>query len=96
MALRFECDIHKAKANIQKHGISFDEAATVFLDGLGRIFDDVSHSLEEHREIVIGHSVAGRLLLVSFTEKENGTVRIISARAATKRERGDYEKKDTN
>ena len=92
MALRFQWDIHKATANIQKHGVSFDEAATVFRDGLARIFDDEDHSAEESREIIIGHSAAGRLLLVSLTEKADNTVRIVSARVATKRERRNYEK----
>ena len=96
MALRFEWDVHKARANIRKHGVSFDEAATVFRDGLACIFDDEDHSMEESREIIIGHSAAGRLLLVSFREKADNTVRIISARTTTKRERSDYEKKDTN
>jgi hypothetical protein len=93
VALRFEWDVHNARANIQKHGVSFDEAATVFRDGLASIFDDEDHSIEESREIIIGHSAAGRLLLVSFTEKADNTVRIISARVATKRERRNYEKK---
>lgn len=93
MALRFQWDVHKARANIRKHGVSFDEAATVFRDRLASIFDDEDHSIEEFREIIIGHSAAGRLLLVSFAEKADITIRIISARVATKRERRNYEEK---
>jgi uncharacterized DUF497 family protein len=74
-----------------KHGASFQEAQTVFLDPLARIFDDELHSVNELREIIVGHSSDGRLLLVSFTEREIGLVRMISARRATKRERSDYE-----
>ena len=96
MALRFEWDIDKARTNLQKHGVSFDEAATAFRDRLASIFDDENHSTEEFREIIIGHSAAGRLLLVSFTEKANSTVRIISARVATKQERINYEKKNAD
>jgi uncharacterized protein len=91
MALRFEWDKDKAAANLKKHGITFDEAGTVFADPLAVIFDDQKHSLEETREIIVGHSVASRLLLVSFTERGKDLVRIISARKATKRERKDYE-----
>ena len=62
-----------------------------FADPLAAIFDDEEHSSEELREIIIGHSVLERLLLVSFTERGEDIVRIISARKATKRERKDYE-----
>lgn len=92
MGLRFEWDKHKATHNLQKHGVSFDEASTVFRDPLARIFDDEDHSHEETREIIIGHSANGKLLLVSFVERENNLLRIISARPATNRERDDYEK----
>ena len=70
--------------------VSFEEAATVFADSLAVIFDDVVHSDEEQREIIIGHSAENQLLLVCFTER-TGAIRIISARRATKRERQDYE-----
>jgi uncharacterized protein len=63
----------------------------VFSDPLARIFADEDHSTEEQREIIIGHSRAKRLLLVCFTERADGRVRIISARRATRRERHDYE-----
>ena len=90
MSLRFELDVNKATANTAKHGVSFEEAATVFRDPLAFIFDDEDHSDEELREIIIGHSDAHRLLLVCFTERDNA-IRIISAREATRRERRDYE-----
>ena len=90
MSLEFEWDSKKGKTNLFKHGVSFDEALTVFRDPLAQIFDDEDHSVEERREIVIGQSIKGKLLLVCFTaEKER--VRIFSARKATRRERGDYE-----
>lgn len=90
MSLRFEWDRQKAATNLQKHRVSFDEARTVFYDSLARIFDDPAHSTVERREIIIGHSLAGRLLIVSFTER-GAAIRLISARLATKRERQDYE-----
>jgi hypothetical protein len=70
--------------------VSFDEALTVFADPLARIFDDEDHSIDEQREIIIGHSVGQGLLVVCFSARED-TVRIFSARRATKRERRDYE-----
>ena len=91
MDLRFEWDETKAETNLSKHGVSFQEAQTVFLDPLARIFDDELHSVDELREIIVGHSSDDRLPLVSFTEREIGLVRIISARRATRRKRNDYE-----
>jgi uncharacterized DUF497 family protein len=91
MSVRFEWDERKAAANLSKHGVSFDEASTVFADPLAAIFDDEEHSQHEVREILIGHSVFQRLLLVSFTERGGDLIRIISARKATRRERKDYE-----
>ncbi|NUQ65723.1 MAG: BrnT family toxin [Pirellulales bacterium] len=91
MALSFERDEDKAASNESKHGVTFDEASTVFADPLAVIFDDEEHSEDEIREIIIGHSILERLLLVSFTERGEDVVRIISARRATKRERKDYE-----
>jgi uncharacterized DUF497 family protein len=90
MSLQFEWDEDKAASNQKKHGVTFEEAATVFADPLGAIFDDEAHSEEEQREIIVGHSANNQLLLVSFTERAGG-IRIISARRATKRERRDYE-----
>ncbi len=91
MSLRFEWDSKKSASNVVKHGITFDEASTVFGDPLALIFDDVDHSQDELREIIVGHSVKERLLLVSFMERDKIVVRIISARKATRRERKDYE-----
>ena len=90
MALEFEWDVNKATTNKGKHGITFEEASTVFGDPLAFIFDDEEHSAHEPREIIIGHSERNRLLLVSYTER-SARVRIISARPATRRERKDYE-----
>ena len=87
---RFEWSPRKAAANQAKHGVSFEEALTVFSDRLARIFDDEAHSDDETREIVVGHSTKRRLLLVCFTERQD-CIRIFSARKATKRERQDYE-----
>lgn len=86
MSLHFEWDPTKASANERKHGVTFEDAATVFADPLAAIFDDEDHSEDETREIIIGHSATQVLLVVSFTERD-GVIRIISARRATKRER---------
>jgi uncharacterized protein len=83
-------DEAKAAANLQKHGVSFEEAQTVFDNPLAVIFDDEAHSDVELREIIIGHSINNQLLLVVFTERPD-TIRIISARTATMKERKDYE-----
>ena len=92
MDLIFDWDDQKALQNLKKHKVSFEEASTVFHDALAFIFDDEDHSLEENREIIIGHSVANRLLVVCFIERVERTVRIFSARLATSKERKDYEK----
>jgi uncharacterized protein len=88
--MMFEWDKSKATANLKKHGVSFEEAKSVFNNVLAVIFDDEAHSVGERREIIIGHSRNNRLLLISFTERLN-TIRIISARLATRRERENYE-----
>lgn len=90
MSLKVEWDRRKATSNLSKHGVSFEEALTVFGDSLARIFDDEDHSIEEQREIIIGHSDKERLLVVCFAA-QGESVRIFSARKATKRERRDYE-----
>ena len=96
MKYKFEWDTSKAKVNIRKHGVSFEEATSVFGNPLAVVFDDDFHSLEEHRELIIGHSVAGRLIVVSFTERSKWVLRIISARVATTREGQDYEENRKN
>ena len=77
MSFRFEWDKNKASSNIKKHGVSFDEARTVFNDPLARIFDDEEHSSIERREIIIGHSIVNRLLVVCFTERKDYEENII-------------------
>ena len=90
MSLKFEWDPRKAASNFSKHRVSFEEGLTVFADPLARIFDDEDHSAEEQREIIIGHSGKERLLVVCFTAQTD-SVRIFSARKATRRERKEYE-----
>jgi hypothetical protein len=90
MNLKFEWDRRKAASNLSKHRVPFEEAVMVFGDPLARIFDDEDHSIEEHREIIIGHSSQSRLLVVCFTA-QGESVRIFSARIATRREQRDYE-----
>ena len=89
----FEWDPAKAVANLAKHGVTFEEALSVFMDPGARIHGDPDHSEAEAREIIVGHSIHQRLLLVSFVERGE-KVRLISARVATKTERRDYEEKD--
>jgi uncharacterized protein len=82
----FEWDEEKAEKNVTKHGVSFEEAQTVFIDPLAIIGPDPDHSSGERRELIAGHSADQRLLLVSFTER-SGAIRIISARSMTRSER---------
>jgi hypothetical protein len=88
--MQFQWDPKKAKKNLQSHGVSFDEAVTVFYDPLSAIFDDPDHSLDEQRYITIGFSSQGRLLLVAHAERGEN-IRIISARLATAHERKKHE-----
>ena len=88
--MEFEWDDEKAKANLTKHGVSFDEAKTVFDDPLYVDFYDPDHSFEEHRYIIIGESKQGRLIIISYTERGD-VVRLISAREVTRSERETYE-----
>jgi uncharacterized DUF497 family protein len=92
MSIKFEWDQNKADSNLSKHGVSFNEAKTVFNDSLYVDFFDPDHSYNEHRYIVIGQSLNNRLLLVAYTEEEN-IIRLISAREATRRERKTYEER---
>ena len=94
--MRLEWHQGKAARNEAKHGVTFVEAATVLLDPLAVIFDDEWHSGQEHREIIVGRSDAGRLLVVCFVEREPESTRIVSARPATNREREDYEENTIN
>ena len=88
--MQFEWDPEKAELNRRKHGVSFEEALTVFYDPLSATFEDADHSVGEQRLITVGFSSQGRLLFVAHTER--GTVlRIISARPATAHERKKHE-----
>ena len=89
MPLDFEWDPDKAEANLRKHGVSFEEAATLFGDPLARLVDDPEHSVEEERFVLFGRSSTGRLLAVMHTE-HRAVIRLISAREATPRERRQY------
>jgi len=88
--VQFEWDPQKAAANIKRRRLSFDEAATVLEDPLSSTYPDDAHSEDETRFVTIGASHRGRILVVAHTER-NDTIRIISARRATRREREFYE-----
>jgi uncharacterized protein len=89
--IEFEWDETKSKANLRKHGISFEEAKTVFYDEFAVQFFDEEHSSDGERFLLLGMSSEARLLLVCHCERHAGNViRIISARRATTRERGHY------
>ena len=90
MALEFEWDLEKAAANAAKHGVAFEEASSVFADPLSFSRSDPRHSHGEARFAILGRSARGRLLAVFYTERGPRT-RLISAREATRRERGTYE-----
>ena len=91
MSIRFSWDSKKADRNRRVHdGVTFEEAATVFRDLTAFIFDDNDHSDEEYRELIIGYSTPNRLLIVSFTER-NDMIRIISARKADAGEQRAYD-----
>jgi uncharacterized DUF497 family protein len=90
LALEFDWDPQKAATNLAKHEVSFEEAATVFGDPLGRIVADPRHSSEEERFVLLGLSRGQRLLAVMYVERA-GTIRIISARRATRSERRNNE-----
>jgi len=88
--MQFEWNREKARKNLRKHKVSFEEAMTVFYDPLSATFDDIDHSDDEERLITIGYSSRSRLLVVSHTERGK-TIRIISARTATAHERKKHE-----
>ncbi|WP_445634943.1 BrnT family toxin [Nostoc sp. DSM 114161] len=92
MELGFEWHEEKAKENLQKHGISFEEAKTVFNDPFSITISDPNHSVNEERYIDIGLSLRGQLLVVVYTERQF-SIRIISCRRATKAERKVYEQR---
>lgn len=88
--LKFAWDRAKAAANREKHGVSFEEAASIFSDDFSITFPDPDHSSGEHRWLTFGISLRNRLLVVVHTDRDR-TIRIISARKATRHERGIYE-----
>jgi len=88
--MKFEWDPKKAAANVQKHGVVFQEAATVFGDPLAITFDDPDHSKDEYRHMTFGLSLQKRLIVVSHMERGDRT-RIISARLMDRKERIIYE-----
>jgi hypothetical protein len=88
--VKFEWDSEKAAANLRRHGVSFEEATTVFGDRLARSYADPDHSGSEPRELTFGFSSGSRALVVSHCERGEHT-RIISARPMTRRERQEYE-----
>ena len=93
--MTFTWDPKKAEENLKKHGVDFREAATVFDDPLSTTFPDADHSSGERRFLIVGMSALGRILVVSHTETGD-TIRIITARAATRRERRFYEENESN
>ena len=88
--MEFEWDETKAQTNFVKHGITFYEAQEIFDDPLSGLLSDPDHSTEEERAVIIGMTDKNRLLFVSFVERDE-TIRIISAREATRKERKRYE-----
>lgn len=88
--MEFSWDENKAASNLSKHGVSFEEAKTVFDDPLYLDFYDPNHSDDEERYLIVGESDRGRLLITAYTER-GGSIRIISAREVTRNERAAYE-----
>ena len=93
--MRFEWNAEKAAENLKKHGVSLEEAVTVFYDPLAATFRDPDHSVGEDRFLTVGYSSRGRLVVVCHTERR-GAGRLISARRATARERKRHEDESTN
>ncbi len=90
MGLVFEWDAEKGLGNLEKHGVSFEEAESAFADPLSSTIADPEHSVSEERWILLGLSFTGRLVVVAHTERRD-TIRLISARLATRSERRQYE-----
>ena len=89
-SLRFEWDARKATANLKKHGISFEEAKSVFFDERAKLIDDPDHSEDEDRFILLGLSHSLRIVVVCHCYRDENVIRIISARKATVRELKEY------
>ena len=90
MPLTFEWDKRKARSNLDKHGVSFEEAATIFGDRMSLTIPDLEHSLTEQRYITMGKALTDKLLVVVHTDRGDN-IRVISARRASRRERKFYE-----
>jgi uncharacterized DUF497 family protein len=88
--MEFEWDRRKAERNLRKHGVSFEEAVSVFADPEELLIEDPDQSFDEERFVSVGHSLLGRLLVVGYTER-GSKIRLIFARRATMPERFDYE-----
>jgi hypothetical protein len=88
--MRVEWDARKARENLRKHGVSFEEASSVFFDSLSATGDDPDHSADERRFVTFGVSSLGRLLVVAHAERGDA-IRLISARRTTRAERNLYE-----
>ncbi len=88
--MNFEWDDKKAAKNLKKHGLSFQEAASVFGDPLAITFDDLGHSVSEYRLLTFGRTINGKMVVVSHTERKQ-SVRIISARLMAQHEKSIYE-----
>jgi uncharacterized DUF497 family protein len=89
----FDWDLDKSRENVRKHGVTFEEAATVFGDDDAIIHDDDEHSDAEDRFIITGMSARERILLTVYTIREKDVIRIISSRRASRQEKAEYEKK---
>lgn len=90
--IEFQWSLAKSKANLKKHGVSFDEAQSVFYDEYARQYYDQEHSATGDRFILLGMSLRSRVLVVCHCERSNGeAIRIISARKATSKERKNYQ-----
>lgn len=88
--MKFEWDEKKNQSNIEDHGVSFKEASSVFDDDDALIVDDINHSFNEDRFLIIGKSYMDRVLYVCFCERHGDVIRLISARKADKEEREEY------
>lgn len=89
--LKFEWDLEKAILNINKHGVSFEEATTVFNDEYAILLDDPDHSIQEERFLLLGTSANAQIMIVCHCIRYDSVIRIISARKATKKEREQYD-----
>ncbi len=93
-SLRIEWDSRKASSNLKKHGISFEEAKSVFYDEHAKLIDDPDHSIDEERFILLGHSFSLRLIMVCYCYRDaDKVIRIISARKATAQETKYYKQR---